>query len=69
MVSWGPTSIYQALTYTHADRLGHGTHIFDVDKIEDELDEDVAIKDNQQLVDRMLHYVRDRNICLEVGDI
>ena len=64
--AWGPTSIYQAICFTHADRLGHGTHIFDVDAVEDPLNEDISIRDPQQLVQRLLHTVKDRGLCLEV---
>jgi len=56
--AYGPESIFQAITLLHADRLGHGTHLFAIDKVEDE--------DPQRYVRQLSEYVADRRITIEV---
>lgn len=58
---YGPESIFQALTDLHADRIGHGTHLFDRGSIHDR-----RIKDRKRYVDKLVQYVGDRRITLEV---
>ncbi|MCR9247263.1 MAG: adenosine deaminase family protein [bacterium] len=58
---YGPESIFQAITDCHADRIGHGTWLFDTRHIRDR-----SIKDKKAYVDRLVRYVADRRITLEV---
>ena len=59
--AFGPSSIFQALTELHADRIGHGFHLFTHSKINTD-NEEKAKKYVQDLV----HYVAERRITLEV---
>jgi len=58
---YGPESIFQAITDCHADRIGHGTWLFDADQIQDP-----GITDRQGYVDRLVQYIADRRITVEV---
>ena len=58
---YGPESIFQAITDCHADRIGHGTWLFDTDQIQDP-----GIADRQAYVDRLVQYIADRRITVEV---
>ena len=58
---YGPESIFQAITECHADRIGHGTWLFDSDQIQDP-----GITDRQGYVDRLVQYIADRRITVEV---
>jgi adenosine deaminase len=58
---YGPESIFQAITECHADRIGHGTSLFNVDQIQDP-----HIQDKQAYVDRLVQYIADRRITVEV---
>ncbi len=58
---YGPESIFQAITECHADRIGHGTWLFDADQIQDP-----GITDRQGYVDRLVQYIADRRITVEV---
>lgn len=58
---YGPESIFQAITECHADRIGHGTWLFDADQIQDP-----RITDRQGYVDRLVQYIADRRITVEV---
>ena len=57
--AYGPESIFQAITKLHADRIGHGTHLFSVDKVQ--VDEDP-----HRYVRRLTEYIADRRVSLEV---
>jgi adenosine deaminase len=57
--AYGPESIFQAITKLHADRIGHGTHLFSVDQVQTE-------EDGQRYVRRLSEYIADRRITLEV---
>lgn len=59
--AFGPESIFQALTDLHADRIGHGYHIFSPDKVTHP-----DITDPQAYVARLAEYVADRRITVEV---
>lgn len=61
---YGPESIFQAITDLHADRLGHGTHLFETRSIRDPRLRDAA--DRRRYVDNLVQYVGDRRITLEV---
>jgi adenosine deaminase len=59
--AYGPESIFQAITDCHADRLGHGTHIFD--------EKMVALPtaaDRKKYVDALWKYVADSRVTVEV---
>jgi adenosine deaminase len=58
---YGPESIFQAITDLHADRIGHGYHLFDVDMVRDP-----SITDRAQYVESLAEYIADRRITLEV---
>ncbi|MCA8948203.1 MAG: adenosine deaminase family protein [Planctomycetes bacterium] len=58
---YGPESIFQAITDCHADRIGHGTWLFSTKHIRDR-----SITDKKGYVDRLVRYVADRRITLEV---
>ena len=59
--AYGPPSIFQAITECHADRIGHGTHLFDeslVDLPDPEARKNYATK--------LWQYIADRRINIEV---
>lgn len=57
----GPESIFQAITDCHADRIGHGTSLFNAEQIRDP-----RIQNKQAYVDRLVQYIADRRITVEV---
>lgn len=57
----GPSSIFQALTNLHADRIGHGFHLFNASMINTQ---DPAKA--QRYVDGIVNYIAERRITLEV---
>ncbi|MBW2255102.1 MAG: adenosine deaminase family protein [Deltaproteobacteria bacterium] len=57
--AYGPESIFQAITKLHADRIGHGTHLFAVDEVQSE-------GDPHRYVRQLSEYIADRRITLEV---
>jgi adenosine deaminase len=56
--AYGPESIFQAVTMLHADRIGHGTHLFAVDQ--------VRAEDPHHYVRQLAQFIADRRILLEV---
>ena len=58
---WGPESIFQAIGDLHADRLGHGTWLFEESKITDP-----RIVDRTAYVERLAQFVADKRITIEV---
>src|SRR5262249_36604331 len=58
---YGPESIFQAITDCHADRIGHGTWLFSGAHIRDR-----SITDKRGYIEKLVHYVADRRITLEV---
>jgi adenosine deaminase len=58
--AYGPESIFQAITKLHADRIGHGTHLYDAVMVQS--DED----DPHRYVRQLSQYIADRRILLEV---
>lgn len=56
--AYGPESIFQAITLLHADRLGHGTHLYRSDM--------VRADDPVRYVRQLGEYIADRRITLEV---
>ncbi len=59
--AYGPESIFQAITELHADRIGHGLHLFDSELIKDD-----DIKDREDYVNDLAQYIADRRITIEV---
>jgi len=57
--AYGPESIFQAITKLHADRIGHGTHLFAVKEVQSD-------KDPHRYVRQLSEYIADRRITLEV---
>jgi adenosine deaminase len=58
---YGPESIFQAIGDLHADRLGHGTWIFDETKIHDP-----RVADRRRYVEDLAQFVADKRITIEV---
>jgi adenosine deaminase len=59
--AYGPESIFQAITDLHADRIGHGYHLYSIDHIENK-----GIVDKQRYIQKLANYIADRRITLEV---
>jgi adenosine deaminase len=59
--AYGPESIFQAITALHADRIGHGYHLFSEDLIRGD-----RVADRQAYVRNLAEYIADRRITLEV---
>lgn len=59
--AYGPESIYQAITELGADRIGHGTSLFNPDAISDP-----EITDGERYVDDLVQFIADRRITIEV---
>ncbi len=58
---YGPESIFQAITDCHADRIGHGTFLFDAARVRSP-----QIGDRARYVQRLVQYLAERRITLEV---
>ena len=59
--AYGPESIFQAITECHANRIGHGTHLFSADMIKDR-----KVSDKQAYVDSLANYLASERIGVEV---
>lgn len=60
--AYGPESIFQALTDCHADRIGHGTFLFDAERIRDP-----SIPRRDLYIHQLVESVAHRRICVEVN--
>jgi len=58
---YGPESIFQAIGDLHADRIGHGTFLFDESKIRDP-----RIGNPRQYVEDLAEFVADKRITVEI---
>jgi adenosine deaminase len=58
---YGPESIFQAIGDLHADRIGHGTWLFDEAKIQD-----ARIVDRLAYVERLAQFIADKRVTIEV---
>ncbi len=58
--AYGPESIFQAITDLHADRIGHGYHLFSPELC------GPGIKDPQKYVNALCRYIADHRITIEV---
>lgn len=59
--AYGPESIFQAITECHANRIGHGTLMFDYKGIKDE-----KVKDKKRYVEDLASYIANERIGVEV---
>ena len=57
---YGPESIFQAIGDLHADRIGHGTWLFDADKVSG----NVAVP--RRYVEDLAEYIADKRLTIEV---
>ncbi len=58
--AYGPESIFQAITDLHADRIGHGYHLFSPELC------GPGVVDPEEYVRRLARYIADRRITIEV---
>jgi len=58
---YGPESIFQAIGDLHADRIGHGTWLFDDTKIHAR-----RVADRRAYVERLAQYIADKRVTIEV---
>jgi adenosine deaminase len=58
---YGPESIFQAIGDLHADRIGHGTWLFDETKIATP-----RIQDRKRYVENLAEFIADKRITIEV---
>jgi adenosine deaminase len=58
---YGPESIFQAIGDLHADRIGHGTWLFDDTKITSP-----RIRDRKRYIEDLAEFVADKRITIEV---
>lgn len=59
--AFGPESIFQAVTKLHADRIGHGLHLFNADMIHH-----TSIANQQKYIKNLVNYLADRRLTIEV---
>jgi len=59
--AYGPESIFDAITTLHADRIGHGYHLFSSNRIDKK-----SIQDPEEYTRRLIQYIADRRITIEV---
>merc|ERR1712046_242891 len=59
---FGPESIGQAVKYLHAERIGHGFHLFSEDQVQGEAHK----AEPQQYIDRLVNWVSDLRVTMEV---
>ncbi|HEX4954191.1 MAG TPA: adenosine deaminase family protein [Thermoanaerobaculia bacterium] len=57
--AYGPESIFQAITKLNADRIGHGTHLYSVELVQDEANA-------ERYVEQLAEYISHRRVTLEV---
>ncbi len=59
--AYGPESIFQAITKLHADRIGHGLHMFDESMIRKE-----SVTDRRAYIENLVNYIAENRITIEV---
>jgi adenosine deaminase len=57
--AYGPQSIFEAITLLHAERIGHGTHLYAWEQVDEE-------EDPHRYVRQLSEYIADRRILVEV---
>lgn len=60
--AYGAPSIFQAISDLHADRIGHGYYLFNLEKIEN----DDGIADKAQYIEELCNYIAAHRITIEV---
>jgi len=59
--AYGPSSIFQAITQCHADRIGHGTHLFASDLVEH-----IPSSERETYTQELIQYIANRRITIEI---
>jgi adenosine deaminase len=59
--AYGPESIFQAITKLHADRIGHGLHLFDEQMILSP-----HIRDKQAYIESLVNYIAENRTTVEI---
>ncbi len=59
--AYGPQSIFQAIAKLHADRIGHGQHLFNENMIYGE-----AVTDRRAYIERLVNYIAEMRTTIEV---
>jgi adenosine deaminase len=59
--AYGPESIFQAIAKLHADRIGHGLHLFDEHMIRSE-----AVRDRKAYIQNLVNYIAENRTTIEV---
>ena len=59
--AYGPESIFDAITILHADRIGHGYHLFSEKKCDPS-----KVVNPEEYTRRLINYIADRRITVEV---
>jgi len=59
--AYGAESIFQAITSLHADRIGHGYHLFDEEEIKNP-----EITDKKDYITKLSEFIADRRTTIEV---
>jgi adenosine deaminase len=59
--AYGPESIFQAIAKLHADRIGHGLHLFDEDMIYSG-----SVRDRKAYIESLVNYLAENRTTIEV---
>ena len=59
--AYGPESIFQAVAKLHADRIGHGLHLFSEDMIFSG-----SVQDKRRYIDNLVNYIAENRTTIEV---
>jgi adenosine deaminase len=59
--AYGPESIFQAIAKLHADRIGHGLHLFDEDMIRSG-----SVRDRAAYIRNLVNYIAENRTTIEV---
>jgi adenosine deaminase len=59
--AYGPESIFQAVAKLHADRIGHGLHLFDQDLIYSG-----TVQDKRAYIENLVNYIAENRTTIEV---
>jgi adenosine deaminase len=59
--AYGPESIFQAIAKLHADRIGHGLHLFDEDMIFSG-----SVQDKRAYIESLVNYIAENRTTIEV---
>ncbi|HEY9595587.1 MAG TPA: adenosine deaminase family protein, partial [Spirochaetia bacterium] len=59
--AYGPESIFQAIAKLHADRIGHGLHLFNEDMIYSG-----SVQDKRLYIENLVNYIAENRTTIEV---